>query len=187
MTEAPVAEVEVTREHRLATFRALYPDNDPGYVESWLETGDAYGLPTKVNRIAQAVAAACHQRDRRIAELEAEKIRHAEICTDGEEETPATELDRLNPYKRGWVDNPTPTEQPARFIHGVRYYLGMLEDGDSWDHSLGHIEYREQVGPDALDNGRKLIVAAGAFRTAIDTLKAKYAAHAGEQDSNGNG
>jgi hypothetical protein len=62
-----------------------------------------------------------------------------EICTEEEPEKPG-ELDRLNPYKRGWVDNPAPAEQPANFIHGVRYYLGMLEDGDSWWHSLGHIE-----------------------------------------------
>ena len=62
-----------------------------------------------------------------------------EICTDEEPEKPG-ELDRLNPYKRGWVENPAPKEQPANFIHGVRYYLGMLEDGDSWPHPLGHIE-----------------------------------------------
>ena len=80
--------------------------------------------------------------DPRIARVEAalqafERIR--EICTEEEPEKPG-ELDGLNPYKRGSVDNPTPTEQPARFLHGVRYYLGMLEDGDSWGHSLGHIE-----------------------------------------------
>jgi len=78
----------------------------------------------------------------RIARVDAalqalERLR--EICTAEEPEKPG-ELDRLNPYKRGWIENPTPTEQPARFLHGVRYYLGMLEDGDSWGHSLGHIE-----------------------------------------------
>lgn len=62
-----------------------------------------------------------------------------ELNTEEEPEKPG-ELDRLNPYKRRWVENPLPTEPAARFAHGVRYYLGMLEDGDQWWHSLGHIE-----------------------------------------------
>jgi hypothetical protein len=78
-------------------------------------------------------------RDEEVERLRGEIARLREITTEEEPEKPG-ELDRLNPFKRGWVDNPAPAEQPANFIHGVRYYLGMLEDGDSWWHSLGHIE-----------------------------------------------
>lgn len=66
--------------------------------------------------------------------------KHQEICSGDDNDTP-TELDRLNPYARSYKDNnPLPTEPAAAFIHGIRYYAGMLEDGDSWEHSLGHIE-----------------------------------------------
>lgn len=77
--------------------------------------------------------------EQRLVEANTELDRLREICTEEEPEKPG-ELDRLNPYKRGWIENPTPAEQPANFIHGVRYYLGMLEDGDDWGHPLGHIE-----------------------------------------------
>ncbi len=65
--------------------------------------------------------------------------KHQEICSGADNDTPA-ELDRLNPFARSYKNNPTPTEPAARFIHGLRYYAGMLEEGDQWWHSLGHIE-----------------------------------------------
>jgi len=39
-------------------------------------------------------------------------------------------------------------------------------------------QYREQVGPMEWTNAQKLQVAAGAFREALDVIKARYAATA---------
>lgn len=60
-------------------------------------------------------------------------------CQGCDDEAPL-ELLRLNPYLRHDRDNKPPTEQPAAFIWGVRYYLGMLEDDGDWSHELGHIQ-----------------------------------------------
>lgn len=48
----------VTRADREAAFRALYPLKDALYVESWLSTGDEYGLASECNRVASAIAEA---------------------------------------------------------------------------------------------------------------------------------
>lgn len=75
-------------------------------------------------------------------ELKAQWAKHEEICS-GWEEDPPNEVDRLNPYKRGWIVNESnrPTEPRALFLFGIRYYAGMLEDDDdNPSHSLGHIE-----------------------------------------------
>lgn len=87
-------------------------------------------------------------RDKRIAELE-ERLKISEItsdckhgrpqCSECLDEAP-TELLRLNPYARHDFEDKPPEDPAGKFIHGVRYYAGMLEDGDSWWHSLGHIE-----------------------------------------------
>lgn len=50
------------------------------------------------------------------------------------------ELLRLNPFARHDIENKPPTDPARAFIFGIRYYAGMLEDGDSWGHSLGHIQ-----------------------------------------------
>lgn len=50
------------------------------------------------------------------------------------------EVARLNPYAAMHDGTPPPSEQPSKFISGVRYYLGMLEDAGNWPHELGHIE-----------------------------------------------
>ena len=117
--------------HRLHTLEPYYSRHVSAMTEL---PGVQEGLNSKSD-IAEQLA----WRDQAIAALTAE-VALRELITDDPEVDKPTELDRLNPYKRGWVDNPTPAEQPASFIHGVRYYLGMLEDGESWDHSLGHIQ-----------------------------------------------
>lgn len=60
-------------------------------------------------------------------------------CGECLEEAPL-ELLRLNPFARHDIENKPPTDPAGAFIFGIRYYAGMLEDGDSWGHSLGHIE-----------------------------------------------
>lgn len=60
-------------------------------------------------------------------------------CGECLEEAPL-ELLRLNPFARHDIENKPPTDPAGAFIFGIRYYAGMLEDGDDWWHSLGHIE-----------------------------------------------
>jgi hypothetical protein len=146
----PEASAVVTREQRIVALGAVYPQANNGALwqseQHWVCTGEDHPQYTKhlmLPRIAQAIADAEARgrasRDEEVERLRGEIARLREITTEEEPEKPG-ELDRLNPYKRGWVDNPAPAEQPANFIHGIRYYLGMLEDGDDWSHSLGHIE-----------------------------------------------
>lgn len=58
MTEAPVAEVEVTRDHRERAYRCIWLDEPRGNERRWLETGDASNLPLRLAATAQAIAAA---------------------------------------------------------------------------------------------------------------------------------
>ncbi len=44
----------------------------------------------------------------------------------------------LDPFNDCGESKP-PTEQPGKFIYGLRYYAGMLADDDGWGHVLGHV------------------------------------------------
>ena len=82
-------------------------------------------------------------------------VKHQEICSGQDDNDTPTELDRLNPFARHWKRQERPTTQPEEFIHGIRYYAGMLEDGDSWWHSLGHVESLCRDFQTAIDARRK--------------------------------
>jgi len=82
------------------------------------------------------------ERDEALAQVDAltkQIAAHEEICS-GNDDDPPNEVDRLNPYKHSWKKQDVPTEPLAEFLHGIRYYAGMLEDDDNWSHGLGHIE-----------------------------------------------
>lgn len=94
-----------------------------------LENGDHFAERARLEEICES-----------LTEANARWTKHEEICSGADEHENPNEADRLNPYKRSWIKQELPTGPLASFLHGIRYYAGMLEDDDNWSHGLGHIE-----------------------------------------------